>query len=220
MSECVVYWLHDAYCTHVQKHGYVGISTNWWRRLASHQKNKQFPLFDWSIVFIGTRVECLLLERQLRPEIGIGWNQSVGGKPIVNFTPEVRAKMSKSAKSKPKISEETRGKLCLTSTGRTNKGRLGQKKSDKECDKISKNLTGRKLSAEHIKKLAAVPHEARHITPHSEEARLKISLKKLGVPIHSDEHKAKLSERMKGNSYTKGKPWSLARRLAHQSKEH
>ena len=103
MSECVVYWLHDAYCTHVQKHGYVGISTNFWRRLARHQKDKRFPLFDWSIVYIGTREKCLEIEYDLRPTWGVGWNKAEGGEIGCGTQPkslEQKAKMSAAAKAR------------------------------------------------------------------------------------------------------------------------
>jgi len=220
MTECVLYWLHDEYCICLQKHGYVGITTNWTRRLSQHQNNKSFPVnFEWSIIFTGTRAECLVLEYQLRPKSGIGWNRSQGGKPVVEFTDEVRGKMSAAAKVR-EFSVETREKLRISHIGKTNKGRVGQKKSDEERRKISIANIGKKPLPEAIAKMAESKiGKAYHVTPHSEVTKLKISLKKRGVPIHADEHKVKLQNRMKGNSYTKGKPWSLARRLAQSQKE-
>jgi hypothetical protein len=80
MTACILYWLHDEHCIFLQKHGYVGISSDWVHRLAAHQRNKHFPShFEWSIIYSGTREECLALERQLRPEPGIGWNIERGG---------------------------------------------------------------------------------------------------------------------------------------------
>ena len=98
MAEWVVYWLHDAYCICLQQHGYVGISGAWTTRLAKHQRNKRFPPnFEWSIIFTGTKAECLAMEHKLRPVPNVGWNQAQGGKPVVEFTLEVRARMSAAA---------------------------------------------------------------------------------------------------------------------------
>lgn len=124
--------------------------------------------------------------------------------------------MSFAAKNKPPMSEATRELLRKASTGRTNSGRHDQKKSDEERAKISASKKGKKLSPEHVAKLAAskIGNKNRLGGTLSQESRQKISTKKRGVPIHSEEHKRKLAERMKGNAYTKGKPWSAARRQA------
>jgi len=124
--------------------------------------------------------------------------------------------MSEAAHHRPPISDETREKLRITSTGRTNKGRRGQKKSDEECAKISISQAGRKRSAETCAKLSVLKlgNKNRLGKFQSDETKEKIKIKKTGVPIHSDEHKQALAERMKGNAFTKGKPWSAARRMA------
>jgi hypothetical protein len=74
------------------------------RRLGQHQRNKRFPAhFDWSIISAGTKDECLVLEHALRPRPGIGWNRSRGGKPMIDFTEEVRANMRKTKRTREQI---------------------------------------------------------------------------------------------------------------------
>jgi hypothetical protein len=122
-----------------------------------------------------------------------------------------------------KISETTREKWRVASTGRTNRGRIGQKKSEEERRKISLAKTGKKMSEEFCRKNA---EKARGNTyhlghRHSEATKQAISAKKIGVPIHSEETKQRRAERWKGNTLTKGQPWSAARRMAWlQNKEY
>jgi len=99
---------------------------------------------------------------------------------------------------------------------KTNRGRIGQKKSDEECAKISASKKGIVFTAEHRAKLAAAKmgNQNRLGAKLSEKSREQISLKKRGISIHSDEFRRKMSERLKGNTFTKGKPWSVARREA------
>ena len=133
MSEWVVYWLHDAYCICLQQHGYVGISGAWTTRLAKHQRNKRFPSdFEWSIIFIGTKAECLELEHKLRPVPDVGWNQAQGGKPTINYTLEVRARMSAAA-LKRRTPEQRAAEAAAAQESR---------RSGVWRDKLSKALTG------------------------------------------------------------------------------
>jgi len=217
MNEFVVYWLYDAACVCMWRHGYIGISNNFDRRLTQHRK-RFGSNFKHRIIFHGTRVEALALEDKLRPTYGIGWNVNKGGNPAHPITEAIRAKMSIAARNRPPMSEATREKFRITSAGRTNKGRLGQKKSDEERAKISASNKGKKRNLTDEQRQAAAervrlrkPHLGRR---HSDEARAKMSAARRGKPIHSEAHKRKLSRRMKGNTYTKGKPWSVARRLA------
>jgi hypothetical protein len=223
MSAWVVYWLHDERCICLQKHGYVGISGAFMTRLVVHQRNKRFPAnFEWSIIFTGTKNECLALERTLRPGFGIGWNRARGGTPAVEFTAEVREKMGASRRGKPptdaqraqfvRQSERTKGKP--THPGLTV---LGRRRPPEEIERIAANNRGKVRSAEFRAKLGELKRGNRNRVGkrHSEETKRQISLKKRGVPVHSDEFKATLSARLRGNTYTKGKPWSTARRAAH-----
>jgi hypothetical protein len=163
----------------------------------------------------GTLAECRAVEWLLRPVSFIGWNFAVGGKPSVNHTDEVRAKL-RAAQLGRKYSAESIERRRVASRGRTNKGRLGQKKSPEERAKIAAAQIGRTASEATRAKIAESKrgNKNRLGKHHSETTRELIRLKKSGVPIHSDEHKRALAERMKGNAYTKGKPWSAARRLA------
>ena len=124
--------------------------------------------------------------------------------------------MSEAGKNRAPISKITRDKLRIASTGRTNRGRINQKKSDEERTKISASQKGKPKSPEHIAKMAAskIGTAFHRGFTHSDETKERIRLKKIGVPIHSEEHKRKLAERWKGNNLTKGKPWSAARRQA------
>jgi hypothetical protein len=140
----------------------------------------------------------------------------MGGAIGVKRGEAARQRIRDSLQNKPPMSEATKEKLRIASTGRTNRGRIGQKKSDEERARISAKHKGKKLSDEHIRKIALTKlgnqYHLGHT--HSDEAKERIRLKKTGVPIHSDEEKKKRSDRWKGNSLTKGKPWSAARRLA------
>ena len=211
-KSCVVYWLYDERCFCPWRHGYVGVSLRWKQRLYQHQRF--WPsAFSWKILFCGTRRECLKLEWQLRPTDGIGWNENPGGG--TSLSTKTLQKMSESGKQRPPISEETRNKLRVLMIGTTNKGRIGQKKSDEERAKIAIAKTGKRVSEEERLRLISIkpptPHKG---FIHTEETKQRIRLKKVGVPIHSEEHKRKLAERWQGNALTKGKPWSAARRLA------
>jgi hypothetical protein len=215
---CVVYWLFNESCVCPWRHGCIGYSTDWETRLKNHRRNPRFPLgFSWKFLFRGTVEECRKLEGQMRPAKKIGWNLAVGGgknRLGIPHNAEARRKMSEAIR--PPISDETKEKLRITSAGRTNKGRIGQKKSDKEKAKISASQTGKKRSDAAKAKLSArMIGKKYHLGfVHSEETKERIRMKKIGVPVHSDEEKRRRSERWKGNSLTKGKPWSAARRLA------
>lgn len=102
-NETVVYWLHDANCICLQRHGYVGISDRFVTRLCRHKKRGAFPPgFSWTILFRGSREECLAIEEQLRPTWGIGWNRFKGGRAggTAPKSAEHRAKMRAAAKAR------------------------------------------------------------------------------------------------------------------------
>jgi hypothetical protein len=94
----------------------------------------------------------------------------------------------------------------------TNKGRIGQKKSEEERAKISLSNSGKVRANPRVNARYGNTSHLGH--RHSEETKEMIRIKKTGVPIHSDDFKKRRAERWKGNSLTKGKPWSAARRLA------
>lgn len=82
----VTYWLRASSHTKPDEQGYVGVCL---RRRISHrvykhhwanETHKRFtPDFEWEILFEGSETECFKLERNLRPEIKIGWNLAAGG---------------------------------------------------------------------------------------------------------------------------------------------
>lgn len=220
----VVYWLFDETCICPRWHGYVGITSVWPRPLWRHKKRQRFPPnFSHAFLFRGIYADCRKLEWELRPDRFIGWNRGVGGgkgRLGVKASAASKQRMSEAAKRKPPISAETREKLRIASTGRTNRGRVGQCKSDEERQKISHSHRGKVLSREHLAKLMAARNPAAHLGHrHSRETKERIRQKKLGVPIHSDEEKRRRADKWKGNSLTKGKPWSAARRLAWLSRK-
>jgi hypothetical protein len=125
----IVYWLYDGNCVCPWRHGYVGWSARWNERLIQHRCRR--ASFQWQILFEGTRTQCIDLEWKMRPAANIGWNKAIGGGPSINFTAAVREKM-RQAKLGRQLSEITKAKLRISSTGRTNRGesdKLNLKKS-------------------------------------------------------------------------------------------
>jgi hypothetical protein len=101
-TTCVVYWLYNDGCICPWRHGYIGISVRWPQRLYRHKiDGTHFRVKDtkWRILFIGTQDQCLELEKQLRPHLGIGWNKAYGGETTgkgirgIPKSPEWREKM-------------------------------------------------------------------------------------------------------------------------------
>ena len=215
MGECVVYWLFDQRCICPWRHGYIGISCEFEARLTKHRKCQRWPEFQTQILARGTKAACLLIERQMRPAANIGWNVSVGGKPVVYLTEASRQKMSDAARLRT-VSAATKEKLRIAFTGRTNRGRVGQKKSAAEIEKIAAATRGKKRSADFRQRrsIQMIGNRLHLGHQHSDETKRAIRETKTGVAVHSDEHKQKLRARWANNSLTKGKPWPAARRLA------
>jgi hypothetical protein len=218
--ECILYWLFDDSCICLWRHGYIGITTNWTKRLQRHQRTMPHA-FRFAVLYRGSKEECRKLEHQLRPHRHIGWNVAPGGNLArlgFKASDETKEKMRIAAMQRPPPSEETRERLRITSTGRTNKGRIGQRKSDEERAKISRSKSGTVCTNPRANARYGNTSHLGH--KHSEETKERIRIKKTGRSIHSERHKRKLAERWQGNALTKGKPWSAARRLAWlQSKE-
>lgn len=75
-----VYWIHDESCFDVKQHGYVGVTNDPKRRLATHLRKNRVPAGSSITVLLeGTREECFEYEKLLRPHRSIGWNSAVGG---------------------------------------------------------------------------------------------------------------------------------------------
>lgn len=79
MSECYLYWIFDKNCTDPQTCGYVGITKNIPSRMRNHRKKFSEKEWEYTILYEGSRDECLKLEFGLRPTQKIGWNIAYGG---------------------------------------------------------------------------------------------------------------------------------------------
>src|SRR5215831_12510469 len=184
MSDYLVYWLFNNQCGCVERclacsgthlGGMIGYTRCWPAPLKRHRGNG-IPFTDWVILFRGNYYECRQLEWQLRPHERIGWNIAPGGGHLhrlgARHRPETIQELSEIARRRPPASAQTREKLRITSTGRTNRGRTGQKKSDEDCQKISRSRLGKKLSPEHNAKLQAARLPAPHTGhPHTDETK-------------------------------------------------
>lgn len=85
-----LYWIHHKDHNDIKTQGYVGISSNFLKRIKTHLKNpknkhlknalKKYQndiIFD--IILEENKDFCLFLEEELRPEKNIGWNIAKGG---------------------------------------------------------------------------------------------------------------------------------------------
>lgn len=82
MTMSFVYWIYDETCKNHLLDGYIGVTENVSARLKAHKaKNKNIIDKDVNvkIIFEGTRHDCFLKEKELRPTPAIGWNNAVGG---------------------------------------------------------------------------------------------------------------------------------------------
>jgi hypothetical protein len=124
MSNTVcVYWIRHKDHTDIFSQGYVGISSNFNDRLRNH-KSKPTNLhmknainkYGWvnlikEKILIATQEYCVMIEKQLRPNDFIGWNQTSGG----GVPPKAKKGMGKGRK----ISEETKLKIGKARKGKT-----------------------------------------------------------------------------------------------------
>ena len=69
-EQCILYWVHDETCLNVATHGYVGITAHEAMRKGVHRRRR--PHATFTILFRGTRRECLAIEHQHRPERLVG----------------------------------------------------------------------------------------------------------------------------------------------------
>jgi len=177
MDKWVVYWLHDERCINLQVHGYVGISGHFMQRLGQHQRNKRFPAnFEWSIIFSGTKAQCVEVEHTLRPLPGIGWNRARGGKPMVEHTDEVRARMSKPKRMREQIEADRLARVEARRSGEWNRklreANTGFIRSEASKAKQSASMKGVPKSAAHCAAISRAKIGSRL----SDETKLKISL--------------------------------------------
>lgn len=168
---CLVYWLHDTQCICPWKHGYVGISSRWHRRLWRHQREGKFPPFEATILFRGTRDECLELEEWLRPTWRVGWNNWKGGRagPTTPKTLSTRENMRLAALKRFQDPRE-REKQRINNIGKhdhrgENNPRFGKQLSEEEKKNISIGRVGKGIGNQNWRKRK----------PYSEEALRKMS---------------------------------------------
>jgi GIY-YIG catalytic domain len=75
-----VYWIYDETTIDPSNSGYIGVSKNPNRRFKTHLRKKRVhENCNMKILFNGTRKECFIYERKMRPQKNIGWNNAVGG---------------------------------------------------------------------------------------------------------------------------------------------
>lgn len=179
-KSCVVYWLQDEKCICPWRHGYIGISARWERRLKEHRWSKRFPKdFKATILFRGTEAECFALEMQYRPGHGIGWNPARGGDNNgrtlgYKHSDQSRENVSKALRGHKK-SEEHRRNLAIASTGHI--------RSAEDRAKQSAAIKGRPKSAA-WRKLMSEKAKLRYADPNE---RIKTSLSVKGTKDHCGE---------------------------------
>ncbi|MDE5446464.1 hypothetical protein GWG65_34910 [Bradyrhizobium sp. CSA207] len=77
-----VYWIRDASCIDPFLHGYIGVTDDATRRTRDHRRVTRLLRDDCVLEILHTaqtRAECLLIERDYRPNRFIGWNRQRGG---------------------------------------------------------------------------------------------------------------------------------------------
>jgi len=168
-----------------------------------------------------TENEAFNLERELiakhgRKDLNTGvlYNKTDGGEGSSGWvaSDETRAKMSAASKGKNigKIrSKETRAKISAANKGKPCWAK-GKKLGTKHRAKISESLKGRKEKPEVGILRGKAISAAKKGIPKSEEHKRKISEKLRGntnnkEKFRSEEHKRKISEKLRGNTNSKGK---------------
>lgn len=159
---CVVYWLHDDSCADPRADGYVGITYYFERRVKRHRTSRRFPDgFSATVLFRGTRSECIEVEKQHRPKGGMGWNRCSGG-----YGGRVHAKSSRE-----KISASLKGRQFSPE----HRERLGAVNRGKPRPASSIGNSKRRLSAETRAKIGAWSREFQKGRKHSDATKEKMS---------------------------------------------
>ena len=117
-----VYWIRHQDHTDIFSQGYVGISNNFETRLRNHKckptnihMKNVINKHGWDTlikekVLIANQDYCVMIEKQLRPNDFIGWNQTSGG----GIPPKPKKGMGKGRK----LSEEIKRKIGEGAKGR------------------------------------------------------------------------------------------------------
>ena len=193
----IVYWAHLKDHTDPKTQGYIGItSQSLKKRMSGHlnDSNSKSDLifhkairkygFD-NIVFDKLHegdIEFIrLVEWMYRSNPRVGWNVAIGGG-------EVMTGRKHSVETKAKISKANTGKL-----------RLGTAHTEESKRKLSLAATGRKASPE-VREKMSLQRKGKKGHPHSEAAKMKMSLAKQGDKSvwygtkHSSEAKSKMAK--------------------------
>ena len=157
-----VYWIHLP--EHHLSEGYIGISENVERRFQQHKGEdrkssnphlksafeKYGDRVKMVVLFEGERKDCLKVEKELRPEKGMGWNVIEGGgdPPKVDWTgkthnPEAIEKIKKSKKG-TKWKEDQREKFTASHSGEKHH-MFGKEHSDEARWKMSETRSKKNL---------------------------------------------------------------------------
>jgi len=222
MTFCV-YWIREQSHNDPMTQGYIGVSGNVEKRLASHKgmfsgtnnhlkhaiKKHGWDNLVKSILLIGEKDYCLSIENKLRPSEKIGWNLAVGGgyPPVIRGErPELRGRTSWHKGRTGVYSQETLDKMRQKALGRV-PGNKGVPLTEEQKAKLSKALKGRpsprlgvKLPEELVERIAAKNRGRKQ----SDEERLMRSKALTGVKKsvpRSDEHKRKLGLNSKGKRW-------------------
>jgi NUMOD3 motif len=174
----VVYWLHDAGCSDPATDGYIGVTCRFESRIREHRKPGKFPNgFQVSVLFRGTRKDCVSKEKQYRPRPHVGWNYASGGHHFLH-TDETRAK----------IGEAGRGKAYC----------LGQKFTEERKQKIGAALRGRKATPEAKANMSVAQKSVARCGPGVEISRIG------GLARRGVKHSAETLAKLRGNKNCRG----------------
>lgn len=117
-----VYWIRHQDHIDLFSQGYIGISNDFEARLRNHKSKPTnihmknvIAKYGWDNlikeqILIASQDYCLMIEKQLRPNDFIGWNQISGG----GMPPRPKKGMGKGRK----LSEETKRKIGLGGKGK------------------------------------------------------------------------------------------------------
>ena len=159
---------------------------------------------------VGTRPYILDLEikaiaayQTQKPENG--YNQYAGGQGSYNYpvSNETRAKLALASTGR-KLSKETIERMRLNATGQKKPEGFGALMSA-----IQKGKKGRPWSEKMKESLPAKISASKHAITESTREKMRVSA--IGRPL-SKEARAKVSEALKGNSRAKGKTWKVPNR--------
>jgi hypothetical protein len=77
----VIYWLHFPEHADMFSQGYIGVTSSFNRRFASHKHKFKCVAENliMKVLLVADKSYCYLIEEKLRPNRHIGWNKAPGG---------------------------------------------------------------------------------------------------------------------------------------------